>query len=90
LDPDGTTVAPGLRADPSLRSRINTINESGVCIIGMEKKAMMPLIIFDVMVNVGAGHAVSEPWLMLLGLPDGAVCPAGQKYVVSRFRVRRG
>ncbi|RDW87764.1 hypothetical protein BP5796_03458 [Coleophoma crateriformis] len=32
--------------------RIATIDESGMCIIGMEKKAMMPLIIFDVVVNV--------------------------------------
>ncbi|RDW73015.1 hypothetical protein BP6252_06922 [Coleophoma cylindrospora] len=32
--------------------RIATINESGTCIIGMEKKAMMPLIIFDVVVNI--------------------------------------
>ncbi|KAF1970384.1 hypothetical protein BU23DRAFT_474075, partial [Bimuria novae-zelandiae CBS 107.79] len=32
--------------------RIAYINEKGVCIIGMEKKAMLPLISFDVVVNV--------------------------------------
>ncbi|PSN62490.1 hypothetical protein BS50DRAFT_120103 [Corynespora cassiicola Philippines] len=32
--------------------RIAYINDDGVCIIGMEKIAMMPLIIFDVVVNV--------------------------------------
>ncbi|KAK7536073.1 uncharacterized protein J3D65DRAFT_677818 [Phyllosticta citribraziliensis] len=32
--------------------RISYKNEQGMCIIGMEKKAMMPLIIFDVVVNV--------------------------------------
>ncbi|KAF2011651.1 hypothetical protein BU24DRAFT_286310 [Aaosphaeria arxii CBS 175.79] len=32
--------------------RISYINDDGVCIIGMEKRAMMPLIIFDVVLNV--------------------------------------
>lgn len=32
--------------------RISYIDEKGVCIIGMQKKAMMPLIIFEVIVNV--------------------------------------
>ncbi|KAL1382342.1 hypothetical protein HDK64DRAFT_49177 [Phyllosticta capitalensis] len=32
--------------------RISYKNNDGMCIIGMEKKAMMPLIIFDVVVNV--------------------------------------
>ncbi|KAK7621600.1 hypothetical protein IWX48DRAFT_411693 [Phyllosticta citricarpa] len=32
--------------------RISYKNEQGMCIIGMEKKAMMPLIVFDVVVNV--------------------------------------
>jgi hypothetical protein len=32
--------------------RISYIDKEGVCIIGMEKKAMMPLIIFEVIVNV--------------------------------------
>jgi hypothetical protein len=34
--------------------RINYINEKGVCIIGMDKIALMPLIIFEVIVNVSA------------------------------------
>ncbi|KAF9634788.1 hypothetical protein BFW01_g5683 [Lasiodiplodia theobromae] len=32
--------------------RIAYINKTGTCIIGMEKRAMMPLITFDVVVNV--------------------------------------
>ncbi|KAI5369994.1 hypothetical protein Slin15195_G008720 [Septoria linicola] len=32
--------------------RISFIDETGKCIIGMEKRAMMPLIIFEVVVNV--------------------------------------
>lgn len=32
--------------------RISYINDSGVCIIGMQKIAMMPLITFDVVLNV--------------------------------------
>jgi hypothetical protein len=32
--------------------RISYIDEKGVCIIGMQKKAMMPLIVFEVIVNV--------------------------------------
>ncbi|KAL0260791.1 hypothetical protein SLS55_004482 [Diplodia seriata] len=32
--------------------KIAYINERGTCIIGMDKKAMMPLIIFDVVINV--------------------------------------
>ncbi|OAL46156.1 hypothetical protein IQ07DRAFT_198741 [Pyrenochaeta sp. DS3sAY3a] len=32
--------------------RITYINEKGVCIIGMQKVAMLPLIIFDVILNV--------------------------------------
>ncbi|KAK7702746.1 hypothetical protein SLS57_011184 [Botryosphaeria dothidea] len=32
--------------------RISYINNGGTCIIGMEKRAMLPLIIFDVAVNV--------------------------------------
>ncbi|KAH7058657.1 hypothetical protein B0J12DRAFT_651025 [Macrophomina phaseolina] len=32
--------------------RISYINEGGTCIIGMQKRAMLPLIIFDVAVNV--------------------------------------
>ncbi|KAH7393967.1 hypothetical protein DE146DRAFT_112745 [Phaeosphaeria sp. MPI-PUGE-AT-0046c] len=32
--------------------RITYINEKGVCIIGMEKIAMLPLIIFEVIVNI--------------------------------------
>ncbi|OJD33741.1 ring finger domain protein [Diplodia corticola] len=32
--------------------RIAYINKTGTCIIGMQKRAMMPLIIFDVAVNV--------------------------------------
>lgn len=34
------------------RRRIAYINKTGTCIIGMEKRAMMPLITFDVVVNV--------------------------------------
>jgi hypothetical protein len=33
-------------------SRITYINDQGVCIIGMQKIAMMPLIVFEVIVNV--------------------------------------
>lgn len=36
----------------SLKSRITYINSNGFCIIGMKKKAMIPLIGFDVLVNV--------------------------------------
>jgi hypothetical protein len=32
--------------------RINYINDKGVCIIGMDKIALLPLIIFEVVVNV--------------------------------------
>ncbi|EOD45620.1 Ring finger domain protein [Neofusicoccum parvum] len=32
--------------------RIAYINKSGTCIIGMQKKAMLPLIVFDVVINV--------------------------------------
>ena len=32
--------------------RISYINDKGVCIIGMERKALLPLIVFDVIVNV--------------------------------------
>ena len=32
--------------------RISYINDNGVCIIGMERKALLPLIVFDVIVNV--------------------------------------
>ena len=32
--------------------RISYINRQGVCIIGMQKISMMPLIVFDVVVNV--------------------------------------
>ena len=32
--------------------RITYINDSGVCIIGMQKIAMLPLITFEVIVNV--------------------------------------
>lgn len=32
--------------------RISYINKDGMCIIGMQKKAMLPLIIFEVIVNV--------------------------------------
>jgi hypothetical protein len=34
------------------RSRFAYIDDQGVCIIGMERKAMLPLITFDVIVNV--------------------------------------
>jgi hypothetical protein len=33
-------------------SRITYINDKGVCIIGMQKIAMLPLIVFEVIVNV--------------------------------------
>ena len=36
----------------SLVSRFGYINDQGVCIIGMKKIAMIPLISFDVVVNV--------------------------------------
>ena len=41
-------------ANKEINSRISIINSQGMCIIGMEKKAMFPLIIFDVAVNVSS------------------------------------
>ena len=35
-----------------MSSRISYLRDDGVCIIGMEKKSMMPLIIFDAVVNL--------------------------------------
>ncbi|KAF3004759.1 hypothetical protein E8E13_000933 [Curvularia kusanoi] len=32
--------------------RFSYINDKGICIIGMQKKAMLPLIVFEVIVNV--------------------------------------
>jgi hypothetical protein len=40
-------------------SRITYINSKGVCIIGMEKIAMMPLIIFEAIVNVSCSPTLS-------------------------------
>ncbi|KAL1646910.1 hypothetical protein SLS58_003046 [Diplodia intermedia] len=42
----------GLSSDARLCRKIAYINEKGTCIIGMDKNAMMPLIIFDVVINV--------------------------------------
>lgn len=32
--------------------RIARINQDGLCVIGMERRALLPLIIFDLVVNV--------------------------------------
>jgi hypothetical protein len=41
-----------IQAELTLYRRITYINDKGVCIIGMQKIAMLPLIVFEVIVNV--------------------------------------
>lgn len=59
-------------------SRFSYIDKNGQCIIGMEKKAMIPLIVFDVLVNVsleshsGTNSTFSSKRSYYVGLFDNA------------------
>lgn len=43
--------------------RIAYINDQGVCIIGMKKESMLPLISLDVVINVGIYEHTDLPSL---------------------------
>ena len=43
--------------------------ENGECIIGMQRPAMIPLIVFDLLVNVSYRSALGMSFADILGLP---------------------
>lgn len=53
FDPERPQTIEGFTLIDWFHSRIAHLDNNGMCVIGMERPALLPLIIFDLVVNVG-------------------------------------
>lgn len=74
--------ATSQKAYTNIYSRISYLREDGVCIIGMQKKSMLPLIIFDAVVNVRTilSSLSANPIWQILVLPYYALRHSTSRY----------